>query len=197
MGLTPPDPRSLSSVLNWICWPPPRTKFLGTPLQTADAWRRRFVSPTHRPPLPPGNIPGADFCQRLSRHQGYGAAETIMSMKSSNDTIRIRTRDLPACCAVVCSQNHTKHTNTLRAECRILESQNWRYIQTPLGFKSVLFVLRSYPIVLHSVHKLTYAVTHNINIQQGLVLRPGDVLEYLVVNRIVVKRVLFKWFKLR
>jgi len=22
-GLPPPDPRSLSSVLNWICWPPP------------------------------------------------------------------------------------------------------------------------------------------------------------------------------
>jgi len=22
----------------------------------------KFVSPTHRPPLPPGNIPGANFC---------------------------------------------------------------------------------------------------------------------------------------
>jgi hypothetical protein len=32
-GLPPPDPRSLSSDLNWIYWnPPPRTKFLGTPL---------------------------------------------------------------------------------------------------------------------------------------------------------------------
>jgi len=30
-----------------------------------------------------------------------------------------------------------------------------------------------------------------------LVLRQDYVLEYLVVNRIVVKRVLFKWFKLR
>jgi hypothetical protein len=27
----PPDPRSLRPVLNWICWTPPRTKFLGTP----------------------------------------------------------------------------------------------------------------------------------------------------------------------
>ena len=26
------SPFSLSSVLNWICWPPSRTKFLGTPL---------------------------------------------------------------------------------------------------------------------------------------------------------------------
>jgi hypothetical protein len=34
-------------------------------------------------------------------------------------------------------------------------------------------------------------------IQQGLVLQWGYLLEYLVVNRIVVKRVLFKWFKLR
>ena len=31
-GLPPPDPRSLSFVLNWICWTPNRTKFLGTPL---------------------------------------------------------------------------------------------------------------------------------------------------------------------
>ena len=33
--------------------------------------------------------------------------------------------------------------------------------------------------------------------QKELVLRRGYVLEYLIVNRIVVKRVLFKWFKLR
>jgi hypothetical protein len=36
-----------------------------------------------------------------------------------------------------------------------------------------------------------------ILVQYGLVLRRGNVLEYLVINRIVVKRVLFKWFKLR
>jgi len=33
-------------------------------------------------------------------------------------------------------------------------------------------------------------------IQLGLVLRRGYVLEYLGVTRVVVKRVLFKWFKL-
>ena len=51
----------------------------------------------HRPPLPPGNIPGTHFCQRLSRPQGHSAAGRVMSMKNSNDTIGNRTRDLPTC----------------------------------------------------------------------------------------------------
>jgi hypothetical protein len=34
-------------------------------------------------------------------------------------------------------------------------------------------------------------------IQYGLILRWGYILEYLVVNRIVIKQALFKWFKLR
>jgi hypothetical protein len=62
--------------------------------------RGKFVSPTHRPPLPPGNIPGTHFCQRLSRPQGHNAAERIKSMKKSTDTIGNRTRDLPVCSAV-------------------------------------------------------------------------------------------------
>ena len=60
----------------------------------------KFVSPTHRPPLPPGNIPGTYFCYRLSQPQSHSAAGRIMSMKKSNDTIGNRTRDLPACSAV-------------------------------------------------------------------------------------------------
>jgi hypothetical protein len=32
------------------------------------------VSPTHRPPLPPGNIPGTHFCYRLSQPQGHSVA---------------------------------------------------------------------------------------------------------------------------
>ena len=60
----------------------------------------KVVSPTHRPPLPPGNIPGTHFCQRLSQPQGHSAAGRIMSMKNSNDTIGNRTRDLPTCSAV-------------------------------------------------------------------------------------------------
>ena len=54
----------------------------------------KFVSPTHRPLLPPGNIPGTHFCYRLSQPQGHTAAGRIMSMKNSNDTIGNRTRDL-------------------------------------------------------------------------------------------------------
>jgi hypothetical protein len=55
----------------------------------------KFVRPTHRPLLPPGNIPGTHFCQRLSQPQGHGAAGRIMSIKNSN-----LTRDLPTCNAV-------------------------------------------------------------------------------------------------
>jgi len=54
----------------------------------------------HRPPLPPGNIPGTHFCWRLSRPQGHSAAWRIVSMKNSNGTIGNRTRDLLACSAV-------------------------------------------------------------------------------------------------
>jgi hypothetical protein len=52
----------------------------------------------HRPPLPPGNIPGTHFCYRLSRPQGHSAAGSIMPMK--NDTIGNRTRNLPVCSEV-------------------------------------------------------------------------------------------------
>jgi hypothetical protein len=52
------------------------------------------VSPIHRTPLPPGNIPGTHFCYRLSRSQGKSAAGRISSMKNSNDTIGNRSRDL-------------------------------------------------------------------------------------------------------
>jgi len=58
------------------------------------------ISPTHRPPLPPGNITGTHFCKRLSHPQDHSAAGRIMSMKNSNDNIGNRTRDLPACSAV-------------------------------------------------------------------------------------------------
>ena len=49
---------------------------------------------------PPGSIPGTHFCSGLSQPQGNSAAERIMSMKNSNDTIGNRTRDLPSCSAV-------------------------------------------------------------------------------------------------
>jgi len=60
----------------------------------------KVVSPTHRPPLPPGNIPGTHFCYTLSQPQGHSAAGRIMSMKKSSDTIGNQTRNLPTCSAV-------------------------------------------------------------------------------------------------
>jgi len=60
----------------------------------------KVVSPMHRPPLPPGNIPGTHFCYRLSQPQSHSTAGRIMSMKNSNDTIGNRTRDFPGCSAV-------------------------------------------------------------------------------------------------
>ena len=60
----------------------------------------KVVSPKHRPPLPPGNVPDTYFCYRLSRPQGHSAPGRIMSIKISSDTIGNQTRDLPACSAV-------------------------------------------------------------------------------------------------
>ena len=42
----------------------------------------KIISPKHRPPLPPGNIPSTHFCWRLSQPQGHSAAGRIMSMKN-------------------------------------------------------------------------------------------------------------------
>ena len=59
----------------------------------------KVVSPTHRPPLTPGDIPGTHCCYRLSPPQSHIAAGRIKSMIKSNP-IGNRTRDLPACSAV-------------------------------------------------------------------------------------------------
>jgi hypothetical protein len=60
----------------------------------------KFVSPTQRPHLPPGDIPGTHFCWRPSRRQSHIAAGRITPMKNLNDPIGNQTRDLPACIAV-------------------------------------------------------------------------------------------------
>jgi hypothetical protein len=39
----------------------------------------KVVSPTHRPPLPPGNVTGTDFCKRSSRPQSLIAAGRIIN----------------------------------------------------------------------------------------------------------------------
>jgi len=38
----------------------------------------KFDGRKHRPPLPPGNIPGTHFCYRLSRPQGHCAVGRIV-----------------------------------------------------------------------------------------------------------------------
>ena len=60
----------------------------------------KVVRPTHRPPLPPENIPVIHFCYRPNRPQENSAAGRITLMKNFNDTIGNRTRDHPACSAV-------------------------------------------------------------------------------------------------
>jgi hypothetical protein len=47
------------------------------------------LSRTRRPPLPSGNIPGTNFCKRLSQPHGHSEEERITSMKKSNYTIAI------------------------------------------------------------------------------------------------------------
>jgi hypothetical protein len=63
----------------------------------------KVVSPTHRPSLPPGMIPGTHFCWRLSRPQGHNATGRIKSLKNSSDSIGNRTRDLPVTRHIVTS----------------------------------------------------------------------------------------------
>ena len=60
----------------------------------------KVVRPRHRPPLPPGNIPGTHFFYVLSQPQGHSTAERILSLKKIQWSHRNRTPDLPACSAV-------------------------------------------------------------------------------------------------
>jgi hypothetical protein len=60
----------------------------------------KIFSPTHWPPLPPGNNAGTYFCERLSLSWDHSVAGRIMSLKNSNDSVRNRSRDLPVCSAV-------------------------------------------------------------------------------------------------
>jgi hypothetical protein len=54
----------------------------------------KVVSPTHRSPLSPGDIPGG-------KGHGHKAAGRNKSMKNPNDSNGNRIRDLPACSALL------------------------------------------------------------------------------------------------
>ena len=58
------------------------------------------VSPTHRPTVPPRDIPVTHFCQKLSRPQGHNEAGRIMSKKNYNYPVGNRSSYVPACSAV-------------------------------------------------------------------------------------------------
>ena len=58
----------------------------------------KVVSPMHRPPLPPGSIPGSHFCWGLCRPQGQSTVGRIMSMKNSKEKIEPATFRLIAQC---------------------------------------------------------------------------------------------------
>jgi len=60
----------------------------------------KVVNHTHRPILPPGNIPGTHFCLDSDSIPSHCSAGNLMSMKIFNDNTRNRTRELPACTAV-------------------------------------------------------------------------------------------------
>jgi hypothetical protein len=45
----------------------------------------------------PGDNTNTRFCWRLSRAQGQGASERIMSIKNHNESTRNRTHGIPAC----------------------------------------------------------------------------------------------------
>jgi hypothetical protein len=56
----------------------------------------KVVSPTRRSPLPPKRYSWYSFLFEACRPQDHSAAGRIESMKNSSETIRNRTRDLPA-----------------------------------------------------------------------------------------------------
>jgi hypothetical protein len=68
------------------------------------------------------------------------------------------------------------------------------------GSTKIFLVIVAYAstVIVGILHMTTTAIMRIkcYKLQYGLVLRRGHILEYLVVNRIVVKRVLFEWFKL-
>jgi len=100
----------------------------------------KVVSPMHRMPLPPGNVPGTHFWERLSWSQGHSAdseAGRIMSMKNSNDTIGNQTHNFPAFTAVpqptVSPRDPVKHC----IHSRILDRKHYiqQYCRCPVWIK--------------------------------------------------------------
>jgi hypothetical protein len=87
--------------LQW-CYTPGQAPHLKAPRISIHSAQEggNVVSPTHRSPLLPGDIPVTLSCYRLSRLQNNSADGRISSMKIPSDPIGYRTRDIPAGSAV-------------------------------------------------------------------------------------------------
>jgi len=95
----------------------------------------KVVSPTHRPHLPPGNISGTHYCQRLYRAPCHSAAGRIMSKKNSSDNIGNRNSDLLACSAA---------SQPLRASRSLFSTSHFRF--------NALCLVALYYVNLHLFH---------------------------------------------
>jgi hypothetical protein len=71
--------------------------------QSVHRWRRGcqpYAPAALYPPPPQRQIPGIQFCYRLSQHRGHSAAGTIRSTDKLTDLIGIQTHNLPTCSMV-------------------------------------------------------------------------------------------------
>jgi hypothetical protein len=92
------------------------------------------VSPTR-----PGNIPGTQFCQRLSRPQGHSATWRIISMKNSDDTNEPVTFRIVAQCL-----NYQRHRVPPIMRLRIYNSHDlWTETETSSPHTAFLFLFKT------------------------------------------------------
>ena len=77
----------------------------------------RSSAPTHRPPLPPGNVPGTHFHYGLSRPQGHVTIGRNMSLKNpvtpagiDPGTVRLVAQRLKNILISINIVNHNQHT---------------------------------------------------------------------------------------
>ena len=93
-----------------------------------------FTTPTHWPPLPPGNIPGNHFSQKISELQGL--PEGLRQWKN-------RTRDLPAF-SVVIQPNAPPRAPTCNDTVSKISWHTWRNprrtLWEPIGLDWIEFV---------------------------------------------------------
>jgi hypothetical protein len=86
----------------------------------------KVVSPTYRPPLPPGNFPGTHFLLEGESTPGPYCGRKDYVIKNSNDTIENRSRDLPICSAV--SQPNAPPHTQIKSSSPINSDASKRYI---------------------------------------------------------------------